>query len=139
MEHGICDMHGHFLPGMDDGCKTPEESVQVLKSSYEQGVRRMFATPHYYPVEPVGEFLRRRDAAWNRLQGQLEKEPDACVPRICLGAEVAFRPGLSYEEDLRKLCDVPVLGVIPDYDVDYKKGGYEAHKAAEDEMVVKVV
>ena len=28
------------------------------------------------------------------------------------------------EADLRKLSDAPVLGVIPDYDMDYKKGGY---------------
>ena len=100
----LCDLHTHVLPGMDDGCKTPEESVALLKLAYGQGVRYLFATHHYYPVEPVGEFLRRRDAAWNRLQGQLEKEPDACVPKICLGAEVAYRPGLGYAEDIHKLC-----------------------------------
>ena len=47
----ICDMHGHFLPGMDDGCKTADESVALLKESYQQGICRMFATSHYYPVE----------------------------------------------------------------------------------------
>lgn len=36
------------------------------------------------------------------------------------------------EADLRRLCDAPVLGVIPDYDMDYKKGGYASDNASED-------
>lgn len=98
----LCDVHGHFLPGMDDGCKTPEEALQVLKSSYAQGVRRMFATPHYYPVETVSDFLERRQASCSRLAELAWEHPD--IPRICLGAEVAYRPGIGYLEDLHKLC-----------------------------------
>lgn len=98
----LFDVHGHFLPGMDDGCKTPEESLQVLQSSYAQGVRRMIATPHYYPVETVSDFLRRRQAACSRLAEAVWEHKD--IPRICLGAEVAYRPGLGYLEDLQKLC-----------------------------------
>lgn len=36
------------------------------------------------------------------------------------------------EADLRKLSDAPVLGVIPDYDIDYKKGGYTSDNASVD-------
>ena len=98
----LCDIHGHFLPGMDDGCKTPEEALQVLKSSYAQGVRKMFATPHYYPVETVADFLERRKAACSRLAEVAWEHKD--IPKICLGAEVAYRPGIGYLEDLDKLC-----------------------------------
>lgn len=100
---GICDLHGHFLPGMDDGCKNPEESIQVLKSAYEQGIDKMFATPHYYPVETVQVFLKRRDTAHQLLHERMERE-DGMLPEICMGAEVAYRPGLSHEEDLEQLC-----------------------------------
>ncbi len=103
MEH-ICDLHGHFLPGMDDGCKTPEESLQVLQESFRQGIRRVFATPHYYPVEPVSAFLQRREAAMGRLEEYIHSQGAEDIPQLCLGAEVAYRPGLSYEEDLQKLC-----------------------------------
>lgn len=99
----VCDLHGHFLPGMDDGCKTVEESLQVLQSSYAQGIGHMFATPHYYPVETVEAFLERRQAAYDRLMEYLT----GCgmqVPEICLGAEVAYRAGISREEKLDKLC-----------------------------------
>lgn len=95
-------MHGHFLPGMDDGCKTPEEAVQLLKRSYAQGVRGMCATPHYYPVETAAAFLERREQAYSRLLEALDGETE--IPQIFLGAEVAYRPGLGYWEELRKLC-----------------------------------
>lgn len=103
MKQPICDMHCHLLPGMDDGCKTAEESIQVLRTSYEQGVRQMFATPHYYPVESIDTFLARREAAMGRLSQRMEQEEQP-LPQICLGAEVAYRPGLGYEEELDKLC-----------------------------------
>lgn len=100
----FCDMHAHILPGMDDGCKTPEESVQVLTLCYQQGIRYMFATPHYYPVESIESFLSRRQAAWQRLEAYIAKEKITDIPSLCLGAEVAYRTGLSRDEDLAKLC-----------------------------------
>ena len=103
MEYTLCDLHGHFLPCMDDGCTTVEESLEVLKSSYAQGVRWMCATPHYYTTEPISEFLQRREESANLLRERMaqEKEP---LPQIILGAEVAYWPGIGYEEDLDRLC-----------------------------------
>ena len=82
--NGFCDLHSHILPGMDDGCKTPEESVEALRLSYAQGVRAIFATPHYYPVETVENFLARRQEAWDTLQLQIEKQAAADIPQIVL-------------------------------------------------------
>lgn len=100
----ICDVHGHYLPGVDDGCKHCQESARLLELSYRQGITAVFATPHYYPVESVSGFLRRRQGAADRLYQQLEEEQLTAVPQICLGAEVAYRPGLGYEKELEKLC-----------------------------------
>lgn len=100
----ICDLHGHFLPGMDDGCKRVEESVQVLQSSFRQGIARVFATPHYYPVEPVEQFLRRREESVSRLEEYIRSQGIEDIPQIFLGAEVAYRPGISHQEGLEKLC-----------------------------------
>ena len=97
---GICDIHSHILPGMDDGCKTVEESLTLLRDSFAQGVRYLAATPHYYPVESVEAFLERREKAWQSLQSRLE----ANMPQIILGAEVSFYTGLCYEERLPELC-----------------------------------
>lgn len=103
MDWKICDVHGHFLPGMDDGSRSVEESLKMLQASYDQGVRRMFATPHYYPVETVTDFLNRRNAAKAALDRSIDAY-SAPLPQIKLGAEVACRSGLSYEPLLDQLC-----------------------------------
>ena len=47
------DIHNHILPGIDDGAKTPEESLGLIEGFGEFGVTRFIATPHimhnYYP------------------------------------------------------------------------------------------
>lgn len=100
----LYDIHGHFLPGMDDGCKTAEESLEVLRQAARQGVGVMFATPHYYPVESIETFLKRRAASAERLKQAMESRPEEAFPKICLGAEVALRPGISADPMLEKLC-----------------------------------
>ena len=42
-------MHCHILPGLDDGSKSEQESVQMLKLAKKQGIRGLIATPHYSP------------------------------------------------------------------------------------------
>lgn len=101
---GFCDFHSHILPGMDDGCKTPEQSLEALRLSYAQGVRAIFATPHYYPVESVEKFLARREEAWEKLRAEIKKQGAEDIPQILLGAEVAYRPGISSAEGIEKLC-----------------------------------
>ena len=40
------DMHSHVLPGIDDGAKTPEESIILIRKMMELGIQRIIATPH---------------------------------------------------------------------------------------------
>ena len=42
----MIDLHAHLLPGLDDGAKTLEESVQMCWISYKDGVRTIVGTPH---------------------------------------------------------------------------------------------
>ncbi len=42
-------MHAHWLPGIDDGAKTTEESLALVHGLYALGYRRLVATPHIYP------------------------------------------------------------------------------------------
>ncbi|MCR5256216.1 MAG: protein-tyrosine-phosphatase [Acetatifactor sp.] len=43
----IVDVHCHILPGIDDGSKDMEETAQMLRIAYEEGIRYIIATPHY--------------------------------------------------------------------------------------------
>jgi hypothetical protein len=45
----MIDLHNHILCGLDDGAKTIEESVEMCRISYQDGVRTIVATPHILP------------------------------------------------------------------------------------------
>ncbi len=53
---GLVDIHNHILPGIDDGAKTIEDSIALIKGFGEFGVTRFICTPHimhnYYPNTP---------------------------------------------------------------------------------------
>lgn len=98
----ICDIHSHILPAMDDGCKNAEESVEVLKQAWDQGIQSMIATPHYYfNKETPDAFLARRNASETTLRGAIG---DQKVPQFCCGAEVAYFRGIDHCEALERLC-----------------------------------
>ena len=44
----MIDVHCHVLPGVDDGSKNTELSMDMIDIAYTQGIRGMVLTPHYY-------------------------------------------------------------------------------------------
>src|ERR1700733_4640137 len=40
------DMHSHLIPGIDDGAKTMEDSIVLVRKLYELGYRKLITTPH---------------------------------------------------------------------------------------------
>ena len=100
----MTDNHSHILPGMDDGSKTPEMSLQMLRMELDQGVDTVVLTPHCYrDRERPEKFLARRKERFEVLQEAIEKN-NAPVPRLLLGAEVAWAPHLSEWDELEELC-----------------------------------
>lgn len=96
----IIDMHTHILPGMDDGSRSPEESLTMLQEENRQGVTHVVFTPHFYAREDSpAEFLARREAAWQRLKPLLT--PD--LPALYFGAEVQYFEGICMVQDLDSL------------------------------------
>lgn len=58
---GFTDWHSHILPGVDDGIKTMEDALQVLKEYEKLGFKKVWLTPHImedYPNET--ENLKKR-------------------------------------------------------------------------------
>jgi tyrosine-protein phosphatase YwqE len=51
-----CDVHSHFIPGIDDGAQTMEDSMILIKAFYELGYKKVITTPHIladgYPNTP---------------------------------------------------------------------------------------
>lgn len=100
----MIDFHTHILPGMDDGAVDEEESIEMLRLSKSQGISALVATSHFYAVEESpDEYLARREQAYNRLKAAMEAFPGENFPRIYLGAEVLFFPGMADVSSLKKL------------------------------------
>ena len=43
----MIDLHCHILPGVDDGAKTIEDSMDMARTAVEEGITHILATPHY--------------------------------------------------------------------------------------------
>lgn len=62
---GFVDIHNHILPGIDDGAKTVEDSLDLIRAFSEFGCEKFIATPHimdnYYPndSETIGNALNQ--------------------------------------------------------------------------------
>lgn len=96
------DFHSHILPGVDDGSRSVEESLEMLRAEARQGIGTVVATPHFYANHDTPErFLRRRAAAWEMLQTAMALE--AGLPEIILGAEVYYFSGISDSDQLYRL------------------------------------
>ncbi len=104
----MTDLHTHILPGMDDGSRSVEMSVDMLRAQAAQGVGTVVLTPHYYRErESSGHVLERRAQAMETLRAALDALPEeerAALPELRLAAEVAWVPNLIDCGRLRELC-----------------------------------
>ena len=90
---GYLDIHSHILPGIDDGSRNWEMTLQMLTAAYGQGVRQIVATPHNYP----------NDTQDNQKILDLAKKADGLAKQIApdfevfCGNEVFYRRGIVEE------------------------------------------
>lgn len=95
----ITDYHTHVLPGIDDGSKDAETSLEMLIQLKEQGIERVIATPHFYAhrEKSVEDFIEKRRKAYDSIKNNIS------LP-VILGAEVAIEHGISEIKDIDKLA-----------------------------------
>ena len=98
----IIDFHSHILPALDDGSKSVEESIGMLKLMKEQGIGAVVATPHFYSSKdhPERFFTARRESFDNLMAASKDLE----LPKIYLGAEVAYYRGMSRSAALKEFA-----------------------------------
>lgn len=99
--NNLIETHCHILPEIDDGAKSLEMSIEMIKRLQLQGVKKIIATPHYYSDSiSLSDFIKRRNASYGRLCEALP----ANTPEIVLGAEVYISRYLFGNDDLADIC-----------------------------------
>lgn len=102
------DFHTHILPGIDDGSKSTEMSLEMLAAEREQGVQAVVLTPHFYADrDPIDRFLARREKSFEHLKNAVAaagaENAAGGYPNLSVGAEVCFFRGMSEAEKLTEL------------------------------------
>ena len=103
----ITDIHCHILPGADDGAADEEESLEMLKQAFRQGIRRLVATPHY-PSLNSWTTDRIREVC-GRLEAAAREQIDSDM-KIYPGQEIYYMDGvldLLDEGKILTLADSP--------------------------------
>lgn len=79
----VVDIHSHLLPGIDDGVKSIEETVYILKIMQSLGYEKIITTPHvmsdYYPnsEQEIRSKLEETNELINKHQLGIELEAAA--------------------------------------------------------------
>lgn len=86
---GFVDIHNHILPGIDDGAKNTEESLNLIKKLMDLGIKQFIPTPHimqdFYP--------NTFETIWDAYQKLLED-----IPRK-MQKDITINPAAEYMLD----------------------------------------
>ncbi len=98
----MIDIHNHVFPNIDDGSKSMEMSLTMLKYAYEQGITDVVNTVHFQ--HPLFLNIDYRLENFERIAKSLQLKLDDCeIPiKIHLGAEV------FYYENLLNISNEPL-------------------------------
>ncbi len=101
----MIDFHTHILPGIDDGSRNVEMSVQMLHEELKDSVDHVVFTPHFYANhDSIEHFLKRRGKSIGQLMVEIEKDEKLSRMKYEFGAEVYYFTGIGNAVDIRKLC-----------------------------------
>ncbi len=115
----MLDIHTHVLPGLDDGARDFDESLEIIKKYINNGYDGVIATPHHYRgryIPSKEEIIKSRDLLLNQLK-KLKIDFD-----IYLGNEIFFEENTINELENKEvftiagsryiLIEFPFLGKI---------------------------
>ncbi len=97
----MIDLHSHALFDIDDGAKTIEDSLDILRRAVKCGVEKMALTPHFTIGEDVEAFISERNRRFDILKEAVREENIGI--KLCTGAEVYITDELFNETQLDKL------------------------------------
>lgn len=98
----MIDIQPNTLFGIDDGAKNIDDSINVLKDAYRNGVTTCVLTPRciLHRRGDTQRFLDLRNESFEKIK-ELNLQ---FIPKLICGAKVLMDHDLSLHKDLKKLC-----------------------------------
>lgn len=97
------DLHTHILPGIDDGSRNAQMSIDMLREEIRGGAQGIALTPHFYAdMMDLPTFLERRQSSFDMLNRAVELAGIE-VPQLIPGAEVHYFRGIGRSSSLKEL------------------------------------
>ncbi len=115
----MIDLHGHYLPGVDDGAADWERSLAMLRHAENDGISAVVATPHVFSRMGTVREIDALRGCWAKWEAALAGSGVSL--RVLRGAEVFFTTDLiSLLKDNRDLLTINngsyfLLEYPPDY------------------------
>ncbi len=90
----MIDIHTHILPEVDDGSRSFEESIEMIKKEISDGITDIVLTPHMYARE------QKKDRRFHKAQFEKLLELTKDLPiHLYLAAEIYYRSHIDLKLD----------------------------------------
>ena len=120
----MIDIHSHLLYGVDDGCKTIEESIEILRDLESLGYTDIVLTPHYIVNSKYTSSKKDNRNKINALKKELQKQQIHI--NLYLGNEIYIDEKIDYllknkqvtslNDSDYLLIELPMSGEFPGYE-----------------------
>ena len=119
----MIDVHSHLLYGVDDGVKTLEESIDILRDLQKAGYKDVIITPHYIKDSKYTSDVETNNKKLTKIKDALVK--NKIDINVYLGNEIYIDKDIDELLDDKKittlnntnylLIELPLSGEFPEY------------------------
>ena len=102
---GFIDLHSHILPALDDGARDMKKTREMLQIAYEEGIREIIATPHFFASKKSASVEQIRETIASVYE---EMEDWGFSVKLYPGNEIYYRsevPELLEKGEISTLAD----------------------------------
>lgn len=120
----MIDIHTHLLPNTDDGVKTKEEAIALIKQAIEDGITDICLTPHFSRVD---EYVCKKEKLLIEFNNLKETLKDLDI-NIYLGNELMIEQNLDSLLENNELCTINNSKyVLVEFPLDEYKKEYDEY------------
>ena len=98
----MIDLHSHILPGIDDGARSLDISLEMARQAVADGTKVMACTPHIYP----GLYENDRAGIESAVDALRKVLAEAGIDQSILDPRSTWADGAEYDATAAKLVQL---------------------------------